>query len=75
MSGFLSRLNSEDAIPIVTVAIVFGAPALVVLGAIASVCFYKIRKLTTSAQLKQDMLDRGMSAEEIKTVLESRHTA
>jgi hypothetical protein len=75
MSDFLSSLNGKDAFPIVIVAIVFGSVALVLLGTIVAVCFYKIRKLTTSTQLKQDMLDRGMSAEEIKLVLEARPNA
>jgi hypothetical protein len=31
----------------------------------------KIRESNNATQLKQDMLDRGMSADEIKTVLEA----
>lgn len=72
MSEFLSDLSGEDAFPILIVAIVFGSVALVLLTGIVATCVYKIRKLATSAQLKQDMLDRGMSAEEIKMVLEAR---
>jgi hypothetical protein len=33
--------------------------------------WYKIRKAELAAKLKHDMLDRGMSAEEIRTVLDA----
>ena len=33
--------------------------------------WYKLRRAEMDAALKQDMLQRGMSAEEIKTVLEA----
>jgi hypothetical protein len=45
---------------------------VVVLVAIISSCVISIRRDSTAAKLKQDMLDRGMSADEIKTVLEAR---
>jgi len=53
------------------IIVVFGSFLLVTLTAIISRCVYKIRRDMTAAQLKQDMLDRGMSADEIKTVLEA----
>ncbi len=72
MSDVLSRVaSSGEIIPALAILVVFGSFLLVSLTAIIARCAYKIRRDTTAAQLKQDMLDRGMSADEIKTVLEA----
>ena len=71
MSDILDRLGSGDLFPVVIVSIVFGSILLLSVFAIVATCVYKIRRHSIVAQLKQDMLDRGMSAEEIKTVLEA----
>ena len=71
MTDIIDRLNSGDILPVVTVAIVFGSILLISLTAIVARCVYKIRRDTTAARLKQDMLDRGMSADEIKAVLDA----
>ena len=71
MSDILDRLGSGDLFPVVIVSIVFGSLLLLSVFAIIATCVYKIRRHSIAAQLKQDMLDRGMSAEEIKTVLEA----
>jgi hypothetical protein len=34
-------------------------------------CWLEMRKVSATTALKQDMLDRGLSAEDIKTVLEA----
>jgi hypothetical protein len=67
MSDFLSKLNSDDLCGVLCVAggLVFGITAV-----IASIWF-KLRKAEIAATLKQDMLNRGMSADEIKTVIEA----
>jgi len=44
---------------------------VVALVSIVSGIAYSMRRDSLAAQLKQDMLDRGMSADEIKTVLEA----
>jgi Na+/H+-dicarboxylate symporter len=75
MGDFFSKLSSDEIMPIVIVAIIFGASAVIALAGIVASCVYKIRQLSISAHLKQDMLDRGMSAEEIKMILESRQRA
>jgi hypothetical protein len=61
MIEFLSKFDSGEFIGLVAVAGAFlcGAPA-VILG-----CWLEIRKVA----LKQYMLEQGMSAEEIRTVL------
>jgi hypothetical protein len=44
---------------------------LIVLGVVIANQWRKIRQAEIQAALKQDMLERGMSAEEIKLVLEA----
>lgn len=75
MGDFFSKLSSDEIMPIVIVAIIFGASAVIALAGIVAGCVYKIRRLSISAHLKQEMLDRGMSAEEIKMILESGQRA
>ncbi len=67
MSEFLSRLSGNDA-----GLFLFLACCLVLgIASIIGVVWYKLRKAEIDASLKQDMLNRGMSAEEIKTILEA----
>ncbi len=67
MGDLLSRLSGEDVAGIIfATGVVVFAVAVVI-----SLCWYKIRKSEIAAALKQDMLNRGMSAEEIKTVIEA----
>ncbi len=67
MGDLLARLSGEDVGGIIVCAggVIFAVTLVV------SVCWYKIRKSEIAAALKQDMLNRGMSAEEIKTVIEA----
>ena len=67
MSEFLSRLNSDDlcGILIVGASLIFG------LAAIAISAWIKLRKAEIAANLKHEMLARGMSAEDIKAVLDA----
>jgi pentatricopeptide repeat protein len=71
MTDFLGRLGNEDVFPLVVVSIVFASLLLVVLSIVIAVCVVKVRRVSAAFRLKQDMLDRGMSADEIKTVLEA----
>jgi hypothetical protein len=71
MSDLLDRINGQDLLPIVIVSIVFGSGLLFLVTALITKCVHAVRRDVLSAQLKQDMLDRGMSAEEIKMVLEA----
>ena len=41
---------------------------------VLAIYWYSCHKVDVDARLKSDMLDRGMSAEEIKTVLEAGST-
>jgi hypothetical protein len=67
MTEFLSKFRSDEIVGMVTIV----CSLLFLLSPIITICWYKIHKNSTIAALKQDMLNRGMSAEEIKTVLEA----
>jgi hypothetical protein len=67
MTEFFSKFDSGEIIGLVTVVLTF----LFLTSPIIAFCWYKIHKNNIAAVLKQDMLNRGMSAEEIKTVLEA----
>jgi hypothetical protein len=67
MNEFLSRFSSGELIALVAIA------GGLVCGTIVIIVDYwqQIRKAEIAARLKQDMLDRGMSAEEIRIVTEA----
>jgi hypothetical protein len=67
MQEFLSRFGNDELIGLVAVvgAFLCGIPAVV--GGI----WYAIRNAEITGALKQDMLNRGMSAEEIQIVLDA----
>lgn len=67
MYEFLSRFSSGEMIAFVSICggMVIGLP--VVLADI----WHRFRVEETAAALKKDMLDRGMTAEEIKMVLDA----
>jgi hypothetical protein len=67
MLAFISQISPQDVIPILTI----GGGLIVALISVIAGVLLRVHKTNVSARLKQDMLDRGMSAEEIKTVLEA----
>lgn len=67
MSEFLSKFDSGELIALV--AIVGGLGIAVV--AILSGIWLEMRKHEMGMALKQDMLNRGMSANDIQTVLDA----
>ena len=48
------------------------AGVLIVLGTTISGCWLKVRKAALEADLKREMIERGMPAEDICRVIESR---
>ena len=71
MYDLLSNLNGWGLILITAVA---GGVVVILVSAVTWIIsnhLLKIRESDNSTQLKQEMLDRGMSAEDIKTVLEA----
>jgi hypothetical protein len=69
MTEFLSHLNLNSGDAIALVSIIGGM--LIGLLFIVAAIWSKVRSEDIAASLKRDMLDRGMSAEEIRTVLEA----
>lgn len=67
MDELLAKFNPGEVIGLVAVA----GGLLVGMFAIAMDFWHKIRKAEITAALKRDMLNRGMSAQEIQTVLEA----
>jgi hypothetical protein len=65
MGDFFNNISSNF------ILLAFAGGIAIVLASIVTDCFYKIRRDSTASELKKDMLDRGMSADEIKTVLEA----
>jgi hypothetical protein len=67
MQEFLSRFGNDEVIGLVSVvgAFLCGIPA--VIGGL----WYALRTAEIAGALKQDMLNRGMSAEEIQIVLDA----
>jgi hypothetical protein len=70
MSDFLSRFQSDELIGILAMVLTSICGVIAIIGAF----WYHIRKLEVTGALKKDMLERGMSAYEIKTVLEAGMT-
>jgi hypothetical protein len=67
MSEFLSRFDGGELIAIIAIT----GGLLCGLVVLIADYWHKIRKAEIAAKLKHDMLDRGMSAEEIQMVLEA----
>ncbi len=67
MTEFLSMIQPNDMIPIFAIAGVF----LTMVTLVLALAWRSARRTGIAAKLKQDMLDRGMSAEEIRIVLEA----
>ena len=67
MSEFLSKFDGGELIGLVAVA----GGLLCGVVAILWGAWNKTRRAEIAAALKQDMLNRGMSAEEIRTVLDA----
>jgi hypothetical protein len=67
MGDYLSKLDGGELIAVIAIVGGLICGMLVLLGEI----WRRSRKAEIDARLKTDMLDRGMSAEEIKTVLEA----
>jgi hypothetical protein len=67
MNEFLTRFNNGELIGLVAVA----GGLLCGMIAVLAGNWRKVRRAEIAAALKQEMLQRGMSAEEIRTVLEA----
>jgi hypothetical protein len=67
MSEIMSKLDGDGVLALISIV----GGLLCGMVAIAMSFWHKTRKLEIAAALKQDMLNRGISADEIQTVVES----
>jgi hypothetical protein len=67
MTDLLSRFDSEQLIGLVAVSGGLLCGIIAIIGGF----WLQLRKAEIGAALKQDMLNRGMSADEIRTVLDA----
>jgi hypothetical protein len=67
MMELLSRLDAGELIGIVSVV---GGLLIALVGIIAG-SWVKVRRAEIAGALKQDMLNRGMNADDIRTILEA----
>ena len=67
MSQVLSKMTIGELIALVSV----GGGLLIALVAVAGGMWTNVRKAEIEADLKHEMLNRGMSAEEIRTVIDA----
>jgi hypothetical protein len=67
MADFLSKFSAGELIAIISIVGGLICGTVVMIGDY----WYKIRRAELAAKLKQGMLDRGMSAEEIRMVLDA----
>jgi hypothetical protein len=67
MSDFLARVDGGELIALVAV----GGGMLIAIVCVLAGVWHKIRTEEITANLKREMLDRGMSVDEIKAVLEA----
>ncbi|HEX4071738.1 MAG TPA: hypothetical protein VHX68_11225 [Planctomycetaceae bacterium] len=67
MSDLLSRMNFGELIALISI----GGGLLIALVAVAGGMWTNVRKAEIEADLKHEMLNRGMTAEEIRTVIDA----
>jgi hypothetical protein len=71
MYDYLSKMDPDELMGYLMGFLVLGGGLLCALIAILGYLWNSARKTEIEAALKQDMLNRGMTAEEIRTVLEA----
>jgi hypothetical protein len=68
---WLDKIQPDDRLPIVIVSILFGLGALVLIVWILAHAVSRIHRLRTEANLKHELLERGLSADEVAMVVAS----
>ena len=66
--SWFNRVGSGDIVPI----FVIGAPLVVILIALAFSLFNKIHRRNVEIAFKREMLDRGLSVDEIERILAAK---
>jgi hypothetical protein len=67
MSEILSKLDGDGVIAFWAISLTF----LTIITAIIAGAWVKVRRTEATAVLKQDMLNRGMSSDQIRAVLDA----
>ena len=70
--GFLERMDSDQLFIVLLVAIGCGTGIIIASVAIIVGVLNSTRQRQIEAELKQDMLDRGMTSEEIEQVIKAQ---
>jgi hypothetical protein len=68
----MNAIGPGDRIPVIVVGAVLGVFALTFLATTVSVTIYKLHKTRLEIGLKRELLERGMSADEIAVVISAR---
>jgi hypothetical protein len=76
LTSWFSSFDSHQRLVLVTIGVVFITALVLILAGILAGTWKAIKEKQIEADLKRDMLDRGMTAEEIEKVIEATpHTA
>jgi hypothetical protein len=67
MTELMTKIQPQDLIPIIAILATFGSAVAIAV----AIVWRQVRIANIAATLKRDMIDRGMSAEEIRTVLDA----
>jgi hypothetical protein len=70
----MNALGPGDRLPVLVVGIVFSAFALISFMAIVSITIYKLHKNRLEIALKRELVERGMSPDEIATIIRAKPT-
>ncbi len=65
-------LDRDQRFVVILVVVSCVTLLLLVIGCVAAACWNAVRQREVEAELKQDMLDRGMNAEEIEQVVKAQ---
>lgn len=71
VSGFFSGIEPDERFVLALLAILMSTVVLITLGCTAFSAANSMHRRRLEADLKQDMLDRGMTADEIAKIIES----
>ena len=66
--NWFSKFNAEDVTGLIAVVLVFGVAAV----AVVCLTFYLVQKNRAEIALKRELLDRGLTADEIATVVSAK---
>ena len=72
IAEWFTTLQPGDRLPVIIVGMTMGAFALVVIVTVVAGTVYKMHKNRLADSLKRELLERGMSADEIVTVISAK---